>query len=419
LKSFFRLIIGYILAIKARQYLRKSHTQVIAITGSVGKTSTKEATLKVLEERFSVYSGSKSFNTELGLGLAVLQEDESGFSSVSAWLRILHRVFFKPKKACQKIILEMGADRPGDIKKLMKIARPTIGIVTNIAPVHLAEGQFKNIHDIAREKATLVRDLPKGGIAILNYDDPLIRDMRTNAEKITFGQDPSAAVRATDIHSTVKNIRFTVTYGGQSQEFTVPVIGKFQIYVLLPAIAVGLRMDMTLADCAKALSDYSLPPGRMNPIQGINRSAIIDSSYNASPVTMQKALELLSEFRADRKIAALGTMNELGEMSKSAHLELGRQAAPVADILITVGSEATTIKQGAMEGGMEESKIFTFLDSEEAGHFLKNELGSRDLVLVKGSQNRVRMEKLVKIIMAHPGKASGLLCRQGEMWEKI
>jgi UDP-N-acetylmuramoyl-tripeptide--D-alanyl-D-alanine ligase len=419
MKSLFKFIIGQILAIKARQHLRKNRTQIIAITGSIGKTSTKEAIYKILKQKFNVYRSEKSFNTELGLSLAILQQDESGFSSPSAWLKILHRVFFKPKGVYQKMILEMGADHPGDIKKLVKIAKPTIGVITNIAPVHLAEGQFKDVHDIAREKGILIKNLPKEGIAVLNYDDPLIRNIQTNAQKITFGFEAPADVRAKDIHITAKHIRFTVTYKEQSEEFTVPVLGKFQVYVFLPAIAIGLQMGMTLKDCALALSDFVLPCGRMNLIPGINRSTIIDGSYNASPVTMKKALELLSELRSDRKIAALGTMNELGEMSKSAHLELGKQAASTANMLVAVGSEAVTVKQGAIDGGMEESKIFTFLDSEEAGHFLKEELSPGDLVLVKGSQNRVRMEKLVKIIMARPEKASKLLCRQGEMWEKI
>jgi UDP-N-acetylmuramoyl-tripeptide--D-alanyl-D-alanine ligase len=419
LKKIFKFIIGQILAIKARRYLRKHRTQVIAITGSIGKTSTKEAIYKILKSKFNVYSSKKSFNTEFGLSLAVLQEEESGFSSPLAWLKILHRVFFKQKEVYQKMVLEMGADHPGDIKKLVKIAKPKIGVITNIAPVHLGEGQFKDINDIAKEKSTIIKNLSKKDIAVLNYDDPLIRKMETSAKKIMVGLEPSSTVRAKNIHITSKHIRFTVTYKKQSEQFIIPVLGKFQVYVFLPAIAVGLQMGITLKNCAKALSDFTLPCGRMNSIPGVSRSIIIDSSYNSSPVTTKKALEFLSELRANRKIAALGTMNELGEMSKEAHVTLGKQASDVVDILIAVGQEAATIKQGAVDGGMDESKVFTFLDSEEAGNFLKEELSPRDLVLVKGSQNRVRMEKLVKIIMARPEKASKLLCRQGEIWEKI
>ena len=419
MKLFFRFIIGQILSIKAKQYLRKHRTQVIGITGSIGKTSTKEAIYQILKKHFNIYSSKKSFNTNLGLSLAVLQEEESGFSSFKAWFSILNRVLFNKKTIYQKMVLEMGADHRGDIKKLVKIAKPKIGVITNIAPVHLNEGQFNDINDIAREKENLVKRLPKDGIAVLNYDDPLIRQMETHAQKITFGVDSPAMVRAHGIKMTSKNISFTVTYKNESEEFVIPVLGKFQVYVFLPAIAVALIMGMKLKECADVLSKFSLPAGRMNPILGVNKSMIIDGSYNASPVTMKRALELMDELKADRKIAALGTMNELGEISKEAHIELGKDAAKISDMIIAVGPEAVTIKQGAVDGGMSEDKIFTFLDSEEAGYFLKDQLQPKDLILVKGSQNHVRMERFVKVLMANPDEASELLCRQGEVWEKI
>ncbi|MBU0578323.1 UDP-N-acetylmuramoyl-tripeptide--D-alanyl-D-alanine ligase [Patescibacteria group bacterium] len=419
MKKLFRFIIGQVLAIKAKQYLKKNHTQVIAITGSIGKTSTKEAIYTVLKDRFNVYRSEKSFNTPIGLSLAVLQEKESGFSSIKAWFGILRRTFFGEKTVYKKMILEMGADTPGDIKKLIKIAPSAISVVTNIAPVHLAEGQFKDIYEIAEEKGSLIKNLSPDKLAILNYDDPLITAMETRAQKFTYGTGPNALLKATEVHATSKHLIFNVTYGVQKERFTIPVLGKFQIYVFLPAIAVGLKMGMSLQECAEALSKFSLPPGRMNPIDGKNKSIIIDGSYNASPATMEKALELLMELKSDRKIAALGTMNELGDISKEAHLKLGKQAFKVVDMLITIGPEANTIKEGAMNAGMSEDDIFTFLDSEEAGHFLLDKLEPKDLVLVKGSQNRVRMEKFVKVVMAKPEEAPELLCRQGEAWQSI
>lgn len=419
MKAVFRFIIGGLLAFRAKSFLRSNRVQVIAVTGSVGKTSTKEAIFKLLSSKFDVYSSKKSFNTEFGLSLAVLQQEESGFSSPIAWLRILKRVFFDGKKVYGKIILEMGADKPGDIRKLVKIAPPKIAVVTTIRPVHLAPGQFTSLEAIAKEKGELVRHLPKEGMAILNNDDELVRNMPTIAGKLTYGVKNEAMLMGSDVRASAKDLQFKATFKGQSADFKVPVLGEFQVYVLLPAIAVGLQLGMKLSECATALADFSLPAGRMNPIAGINRSQIIDSSYNASPATVVTALELLDSLKATRKIAALGTMNELGEMTHSAHIEIGKKAAQVAGILVAVGHEAPTIKQGALNGGMQEDQIFTFFDSEEAGRFLQGQLRQGDLVLVKGSQNRVRMEKLVKLIMKEPKKAGELLCRQGESWANI
>jgi UDP-N-acetylmuramoyl-tripeptide--D-alanyl-D-alanine ligase len=418
-KSLFRFIIGSFLSHRAHAFLISNHVQVIAVTGSVGKTSTKEAIYKLLSSKFDVYSSKKSFNTEFGLSLAVLQEEESGFSSPMAWLRILKRVLFNKRKVYKKIILEMGADKPGDIKKLIKIAPPKIAVVTTVRPVHLAPGQFMSLEAIAKEKGQLVAHLPKEGMAILNNDDDFVRNMPTIAGKLTYGVKNEAMLMAKNIRAGAKDLQFTAHFKGQSAEFTVPVLGEFQIYVLLPAIAVGLQLGMRLGECAAALADFSLPAGRMNPIAGINKSQIIDSSYNASPATVVTALDLLAQIKSTRKIAALGTMNELGEITHSAHIEIGKKAAQVAKLLVAVGHEAPTIKQGALDGGMKEDQIFTFFDSEEAGRFLQGQLKQGDLVLVKGSQNRVRMERLVKLIMKEPKKAGELLCRQGEAWEKI
>lgn len=419
MKSLFRFIITKILTSKARRHLKKHRTQVIAITGSIGKTSTKEAIFHLLKNRFKTSCSPKGFNTELGMSLAILQEEESGFSSPIAWLKILKRVFTKKPEIYQKIILEMGADKPGDIKKLLKIAQPKIAVITNVNPVHLEKKQFRDLEDIRKEKNSLIKNMPIYGVAVLNFDDPLVKTMKTGAHKISYGISEGVAVRASEIRVSSKNLHFKVSYKGEKVSFRVPVLGSFQVYILLPAIAAGLKLGMNLEECAQALKDVKLPPSRMNSVPGINKSTIIDSSYNASPISMARALELLAELKAGRKIAALGTMNELGGMGKEAHLNLGAQAVQAADILVAVGSEAATIKQGAIEAGMKEKQIYTFFDSEEAGYFLKDFLEPKDLILVKGSQDRVRMERLVKIIMAEPDEAPILLCRQDKAWEKI
>lgn len=418
MKMFFKFIITKILTFKAKRFLQKHKVQVIAVTGSVGKTTTKQAMYHLLKPHFDVYASETGFNTEIGLSLTILRQEESGFSFVFAWFRILKQIFTKPIAPYQKIVLEMGADQPGDIQRLVRIAPPDIGVITAVHPVHLSEGQFEDVEAISREKSQLIRSMSSQQCAILNQDNKFVREMQTDAQKWFYGTTDKADIQVSDIQVMDSALAFCVRHQNEAADFTVPVLGDFQIYTLLPAIAVARRLGLSLQDCAKGLSDFRLPPGRMNPIEGDLDTLILDGSYNASPTSMKKALELLWQLKAKRKIAALGTMNELGEMNKEAHLNLGQQASR-ADILVAVGPEAATIKQGAIEAKMPAENIYTFFDSEEAGYFLKKVMQAGDLILVKGSQNRVRMERLVKVIMKHPESAPRLLCRQGKAWENI
>ncbi len=418
MKGIFKHIIGSILAKRAHQFLKKNKVKVIAVTGSVGKTSTKEAIYTVLKSKFEVTRSQKSFNTPMGMSLAILGESESGFSSILAWAKILKRALFNKRKPPKIMVLEMGADKPGDIQTLMDIAPPSISVITAVKEVHLGEGHFKNIEAITQEKGTLVRSLSPSNLAILNGDDARVQVMKTDAKKVLYGHDSAHDLRVMDVKSTPQKLHFKVSHKGESARFEAPVIGEFQIYVCLPAIAVGLSLGMSLQECSQALASFALPPGRMNPIEGINSSHILDGSYNASPSTVEASLKMLQSFDARRKIAALGTMNELGELSHEAHIQAGQHAATISDLLIVVGPEAETLKKGAQEAGFPDKNIHTFVDSDDAGDFLAHQLEEGDLVLVKGSQNQVRMEKLVKKIMQNPAQASELLCRQGSAWVK-
>lgn len=419
MKALFKYIITYLLRLKAHAFLAQNKVEVIAITGSVGKTSTKEAIYAVLNSTFDVASSKKSFNTDIGMCLAILGQHQSGFSSVSAWLKILKQVFLEEIKAPEKMILEMGADKPGDLERLMKIAPPVLSVVTNVNEVHLGPGQFPNIEAIAKEKSTLVRMLPQSATAVLNADDPRVINMPTRAQKKTFGLSGAADLRAKNIHSDSTGLSFDLEFEGKTERVSLSIIGEFQVYVMLPAVMVGLSFGMSLKECAKALLNYKMPPGRMNPIDGLNGSHILDGSYNASPKTVETSLAMVDGFNAPRKIIALGTMNELGDLSYGAHLKAGEQAAKVGQLLIFVGKEASTLKKGAMSTGFKESDIYTFFSSVDAGVFLAEKLEKEDLILVKGSQNAVRMERFIEKIMKHPEKANELLCRQGEAWQNL
>lgn len=435
MKSHLKKTVLFALERLAHWRLRKIRPEIIGVTGSVGKTSTKEAIFKVVSCVEPTYRAQKSLNTEFGAMLGIL-EQESGYSSAGKWIVILVRAFFStlflPSAGRQRgapyktLILEMGADKPGDIAYLVRHFPPRIGVLTNIKGVHMAEGQFPTLDAIFEEKAKLIRALPHDGVAILNADDPRVEFLASEVEGrcrvVRYGLFADSAVRATDVQSDAKGLRFKVQADGKSAPFHCPyLLGKYHVYVVLPAVAVGLLKGMSLMAIADCLKDFRLPPGRMNRIEGIRGSLILDSSYNASPEATIAALDVLGEMLpsgAGRRIAALGAMNELGTESKAEHWRVGGAVPASADILVTVGKEARHILTGAQEAGMKAAQIHGFETSKSAAEYLKKIVRKGDVILAKGSQNRVRMEYLVYALMLHPEEAKEQLVRQDEYWQE-
>lgn len=400
------------LATLARRRIPKQ-AELIGITGSVGKTTAKEAATKILQTQFKVFASRKNYNSEIGLPLALLEED-SGYSSGTAWGAILARATAKSfsKLIADKIILEMAVDHPGDMKNLLKVVQPKIGVVTAVEAVHLATGQFDSAQEIAVEKGMLIEALPKNGTAILNNDDPLVRKIETKAHRLTFGIKAAADLKASVIKETLAGLSATLTYRNQKTTLRVPILGTHNLYPLLAAIAIGLTTGMTLEKCAAALVDFTLPPGRLNLIAGINNSQIIDGSYNANPASTLAALVTLSHLPSKgkgRKIAVLGQMNELGKASAKFHKQIGSAALKAADLIVGVYGDANIYIDLAKRSN-KSAQFFETADS--AGDYLRKELKAGDLVLVKGSQNNVRLENCVKKIMREPRQAEKLLCRQ-------
>jgi len=426
MKNFFRkTIAGYLRAL-SKIKLAQSNKTIIGITGSIGKTTTKAATVKILKSKFTVDESSGNYNTDFGLMLSILKQ-KSGNNSPIKWLKSIFSATtqtFLKKDNIQKLVLEMGVDKPGDMTDILKIVHPQISIITSIAPVHLAKGQFKDEEDILNEKAKLIRTMKKGH-AILNHDSPLLQKLaqeNLNCKTLFFGtikenQNISSlppGLYASNIKETINGLTATLTQTptNQTEKLKSSILGPQHIYSLLPAIITGLLNKLSLKEACQELENFQLPPGRLNTIKGINNSTIIDSSYNASPETVKAALKTLWNLPSQRKIAVLGNMNELGKFSAQAHKTIGQIVPKQAQYLITIGDQAKLIAQEAATHGMPKHLIKAFNTAEEAGHHLKNIIRHDDLILVKGSQNNVFLERVIKIIMKEPEKAKDLLVRQ-------
>lgn len=436
-------IIQFKLKILAKMILARYKPDVIGVTGSVGKTSAKEAVYTVLASKFNARRNVKNYNNEIGLPLTVIGVDSPGksvFGWMAVFLKALKLILIKDANYPRILVLEMGVDRPGDMDYLNSIVKCRIGIVTLIGPVHLEF--FGAIGNIQKEKGKLISNLPKSGRAILNYDDEKVRQMSklTEAAALTYGFDENADVRAQEAvfsfsaladksefgalaanAAKLAGISFKLSYSGSTAPVLLPnVIGYAAVYAALAGAAAGIVYGLNLVEISQALRKFNSPCGRMNLINGIKNTLIIDDTYNSSPQSSIAALEIAGKVplaRGARRFAVLGDMLELGGYSEQGHKEVGRQAVKdKIDKLIAVGERARDIARGAEKAGMLADNIFHFARAEEAGKFIQERINEGDLVLVKGSQG-MRMEKIVKEIMAEPLRAKELLVRQDEMWE--
>lgn len=429
-----RIFLQYLLNFLARQVLKKYHPEIVGITGSVGKTSTKEAVFAVLSDRFKVWRNVKNYNNEIGVPLSILG-CETGGKSIFKWLGVFltggKLIFKRDPHYPEILILEMGADRPGDIRYLTNLAPCKVGVVTSIGPTHVEF--FKTIRKIVKEKQIIVTHLKRDAAAVLNADDELVLPLatRTEAEVLTFGFSEKADVSGLEEGVdqelekgllVAKGMHFKMRYGGAVVPvFLSQVVGRQHIYAALAAAAVGLSYGLNLLEIAEELRKYQAPPSRMRLVPGIKFTTIIDDSYNSSPLATLAALDVLAGLQVQsgaEKIAVLGDMLELGDLTEEAHREAGKKAvAAGVNYLVTVGERAKFMADEALKSGLSENQIARFNDSQEAGRFLQEKIQTGDVVLVKGSQG-VRMEKIVKEIMAEPLEAEKLVCRQEEKWLK-
>ncbi|MGH2581802.1 MAG: UDP-N-acetylmuramoyl-tripeptide--D-alanyl-D-alanine ligase [Anaerolineales bacterium] len=355
----------------ARFWRRKLDLRVIGITGSVGKTTSKELIAEVLGQRYETFKSSGNFNNEIGLPLNVLGISEDH----------------------ERAVLEMGFYVIGEIALLADIAHPEIGVVTNIGTVHASRAGSQEA--IYKGKAELVKALPKRGVAILNYDDPLVKKMaeETAARVFFYGLDERADLWADEIEGLgLDGVRFRVHYGRETLHVRIPMIGRHSVHTALRAAAVGLVDGMEWGEILAGLR-IGNPQLRLVAVPGKNESLLLDDTYNASPESTVAALNLLGELEG-RKVAILGDMLELGQYEQQGHQTVGNLAAKVADLLVTIGPRAKMIAESARAAGLHSGAITQFEDTDQALDFLRQTLAPGDVVLVKGSR-AVQMNKIV------------------------
>jgi UDP-N-acetylmuramoyl-tripeptide--D-alanyl-D-alanine ligase len=426
-----KTIIQYILKILARKIYQKYQPEVIGITGSVGKTGAKEAVYAVLKDKFSVRQSRKNYNNEIGLPLTLIGADPQG-KNIFGWLGVFRRglelVFGRDDGYPGILILEMGADKPGDIEYLLEIVKCRIGILTRIGEAHLEA--FGSVDRIKKEKSLIIKKLEKSGWAVLNFDDERVKslagDIKANYISYGIGREQKADLQASDlglarIGRNGWGMSFKLHYRGAVVPARIPgALHASSVYACLAGAAAGLIYKMNLIEISEALKKYRVPIGRMNLIAGIKGAQIIDDTYNASPQSCHAALEVLAAMEpgaGGSKWAVFGDMLELGDYTEAGHREVGVRTAELKiDYLLAVGERSRHIIRGARETGMDNDRIFHFDGNLEAGKFLEDRIKKGDLILIKGSQG-ARMEKIVKEIMADPLRAGELIARQEAEWK--
>lgn len=427
MKSVIKKIIIAILTLEAKYTLKKYKPKIVAVTGSVGKTSTKDAIFTALSTNFHVRKSMKSYNSDIGIPLTILGLP-NGWSNYKVWLSNIWKGFqiiVKKNEYPEWLVLEVGADRPGDIEKVAKWIRPDISVITKIGKVPVHIEFYKSVDEVIKEKSNLVKYLKSEGTLIINSDDEDVVNLKslTSAKYLSYGMENKSDVFASfpsvmyDENSFPKGMSIKVDIDGNS----VPVLilralGRQHVYPVLAAFAVGKALNLNLLKLAEAFKDHEPPVGRMNIIKGKNNTIILDDTYNSSPLALEEGINVMKSLETKgRKIAILGDMLELGKHSVDEHKRLGDMAVKVFDKVIAVGLRARDFVSSALVKKTTAKKVFHFSSSKETCENIDDKIKEGDIIYIKGSQG-ARMERVVERLMQNPEKKSELLVRQEEEW---
>ena len=429
MKTIFKSAIVSILTFEANLLLRLAKPKIIAVTGSVGKTSTKDAVYHAIKNISSARKSEKSYNSEIGVPLSILGLDNAWQNPI-LWIKnigngLMHALF--PFHYPKVLVLEMGVDRPGDMKRLTSWIKPDIVVLTRLPDVPVHVEYFSSPLEVVAEKLILVEALATDGVLIYNNDDEKVRQAALDIRQKAVGYSRYSMSDYTVSEDKIiyekglpKGVKFTISHNSEEAEFSLNgAVGVSSLYNFAAAAAVAGELGAELQDTAAEMKNFVPPPGRLRLIPGLKNTVIIDDTYNSSPVALESALSTLKEVSGfNRKIAVIGDMLELGRYSTEAHERAGQQAAECSDVLITVGVRSRTVAASALASGMSEKNILQYDDAVIAGKELQNFIQPGDLILIKGSQG-LRMERIVLEIMNEPEKAPDLLVRQSKAWQEI
>lgn len=428
MKDVFKRAVVAVLSFEAKILLNRAKPKIVAVTGSVGKTSTKDAIYTVLKNHIHARKSEKSFNSDIGVALTILGL-RNAWNNPFLWIKNIFDGLFHiliVKGYPKVLILEMGVDRPGDMKRLTSWIKPDVVVLTRLPDVPVHVEYFASPQEVIEEKMELVYALKTDGVFIYNHDDAIIAQYLSEVRQQAFGfsrYSPSHFTASADsvLYNGAFPIGLQFTLSHITTEVQARVMGSLGIqhaYNFAAAAAVGSVFDIPVETAVQELASHVPPPGRMRIIEGIENTVIIDDTYNSSPVACEHALQALSELRTQgRKVAVLGDMLELGQYSVREHERIGEMLASKVDVLITLGVRARKIAEGALEFGLSEKDIYQYDDVEGAILEIQKLIAQGDVILVKASQG-IRAEKLVYSLMKEPNKAPQLLVRQDAVWMK-
>jgi UDP-N-acetylmuramoyl-tripeptide--D-alanyl-D-alanine ligase len=412
-KSAPRRVVARRLERHVTELIKAKRPVIIGITGSVGKTSTKLAIAHLLAAKHKVLAHPGNYNSEIGLPLSIFElEVPKRLVNPLDWVRVLRQV--KSRKLTypyDALVLEMGADQPRDIQKFMHYIHPDIAVLTRIAPAHIE--QFKTIEAILEEKWHLARGSQK---VIINGEDERLVAKAKELEPhriSTYGID-DGDYYFSELKLETDGYKGKLHLGRKTIKVNTKVIAKHLLGSLLAAAAVADQLKLNKDTIKQQLETWTPASGRMNPLKGKHDSLIIDDTYNSSPEAAIAALNALYQFRG-RKIAILGSMNELGDFEREGHEQAGAHCGQL-DILITIGRAARQfLAPAAQSAGLKLDQVHSFDSPYVAGEFMLKRLKKGDRVLAKGSQNGVFAEEAIKLLLDDPADAN-LLVRQSPEW---